>query len=94
MRKLSYKWPVWLTVFAIALPIFYVFHRIGTPQIFSDEEFTEKVVAAVGCTIITWFIYGIACLFTRPIRNISKEEPWRPSKDFHIEINKDDDKEK
>lgn len=91
MRKLSCKWPVWSTVFSVALPVFYVLHRIGKPQIFRVEELAEKVVAAVGCTMITWFIYGVACLFARPLRDISKEEPWRPSKDFPALCHKDDD---
>ncbi len=89
MRKLSCKWPVWLTVFSIALPVFYVLHRIGKPQIFRGDEFAEKVVAAVGCTMITWFIYGVTCLFARPLRDISKEKPWRPSKDFSYRETKD-----
>ncbi len=90
MRKLSYKWPVWLTLFAAAPPVFYVYHRIGKPEIFSATELAEKVVGAVGIALIVWLVYGVACLLASPLRDTSKEKPWKPSEDFHIEIHKDE----
>lgn len=99
MRRLSYKWPVWITVLAFALPGFYIYYRVlkptifGTPMIFNGEEFLGKVLAAVFFSIIAWFIYGIACLLTSPLRDVSAEEPWKPSNDFHIEINKDENQD-
>ena len=82
MRKLSCEWPIGLTVFAFIFPFFYVLDR---------KEFVEEVRCAVACTIIIWFIYGVACLFARPLRDISKKKPWRPSKDFHTQTHKGDD---
>lgn len=89
MRKLSCKWPLWLTLFAFAQPVFYVFFRIGKPQIFNTSELAEKILAAVVLTILIWFIYGIACLLTSPLRDTSDEKPWKPNENFHIEVNKD-----
>lgn len=62
MRRLSYKWPVYVTVFAFAMPVFYVFFRIGKPEIFDVAELVGKVVAAAFFGIIAWIVYGVACL--------------------------------
>lgn len=73
MRKLSYKWPVWMTIFAFSMPGFYIFFRIGKPQIFHVTELVEKVVGAVFITIIVWLGYGVACLFASPVSETSEE---------------------
>ena len=54
---------MWLTLFAIAIPIFYVFHRAGEPEIFNPTEFSTKIVGAVLISIMVWMVYGIFCLF-------------------------------
>ena len=69
MRKLSCKWPVWMTLFAFSMPIFYVFFRAGHPKIFNADELLGKVFAAVFFTVIIWLVYGIACLFA-PSRTV------------------------
>lgn len=65
MRKLPCKWPVWLTVFGFLPPLFYLFFRIGKPEIFSFTELVEKVFGGVFIVIVVWGFYGIACLFTK-----------------------------
>jgi hypothetical protein len=65
MRKLSCKWPVQLTLIGFLLPIFYVFFRIGKPEIFSSTDFAQKCFEAAFISIIAWAVYGIACLFAR-----------------------------
>lgn len=72
MRKLSCKWPVYLTLFAFAPPAFYVFFRAGRPEIFNADQLAQKVVGAVGLAIIVWLIYGVACLFAAPIADTTK----------------------
>ncbi len=62
MRRLPCKWPLWATVFAFARPLFYVFHRIGKPDIFKATELAESGVVAVVLTMLVWFVYGVACL--------------------------------
>jgi len=94
MRKLSRKWPVYLTLFAIAPPAFYVFFRIGKPEIFNNTELAEKVAATVVLVILTWFIYGIACLLASPLRDTSAEKPWKPNEDFNIDVHKRDVEDK
>ena len=88
MRKLSHKWPMYLILFAIAPPVFYVFFRIGKPEIFNTTELIEKVAAAVVFVILTWFFYGIACLLASPLSETSAEKPWKPNEDFHIDVHK------
>ena len=94
MRKLSLKWPVWLTVFALLSPAFYVIFRIGKPEIFHANELVEKVVGSIGIVLIVWFSYGIACLLAKPLRDTSQEKPWKPGDDFHIEVNKGNEQKK
>ena len=65
MRKLSCKWPFWLTLIAFSQPIFYVFFRIGKPEIFNAMELATKVLDAFVFMTIFWMVYGIACLFAR-----------------------------
>lgn len=62
MRKLSCKWPVYLTLFAFLPPVFYVWFRIGKPEIFDADQLAQKIVAAVAMAMIVWLIYGVACL--------------------------------
>lgn len=66
MWKLSYKWPMYLTLLSFAMPAFYAFFRVGRPEIFDRVEFVGKVVAAVFFTIIGWLVYGVACLLASP----------------------------
>ena len=63
MRKLSYKWPIRISIISFLSPIFYVFFRIGKPGIFSFTEFAEKTFGGAFILIMVWVIYGIACLF-------------------------------
>lgn len=63
MRKLSCKWPLWLTIFGFLPPIFYLFFRKA--EIFSSTEFAQQVLSGVFISIIVWVVYGIACLFAR-----------------------------
>lgn len=65
MRKLSYKWPLYVTALAFAMPGFYVFFRIGKPEIFRLNELAMKVVGALFFAIIAWLIYGVTCLLAR-----------------------------
>ncbi len=68
MRKLSTKWPVRVTVIAWMMPVAYWFFRVvwfRKPEIFFFSEFGGKVFAAVSFSIISWVVYGIACLFAR-----------------------------
>jgi len=64
MRKLSPKWPVWLTLLVFLRPVFYIFHaaNLGT---FSTDHFLQKLVVAVATAIIIWLIYGVACLLAK-----------------------------
>lgn len=83
MRKLPCKWPVWLTLLAIAQPVFYVFYRIGKPEIFNAIELATKVLVAFVFVTIFWLIYGVSCLLAKP---------KGPSEDFHGKIHKDEGK--
>ena len=83
VRKLSCKWPLRITALAFAMPAFYIFHRLGKPDIFSPSELAEKVIVVVAWTMLTWLIYGVGCLFARPLRDTSVERPWKPNKDGH-----------
>ena len=78
MRKLSCKWPVWLTLFAFIPVLPYVFVRILRPEPPNTADLAQfdkisqtvspwpsKVVGAIGISIIVWVVYGIACLFAR-----------------------------
>jgi diadenosine tetraphosphate (Ap4A) HIT family hydrolase len=64
MRKLSCKWPFWLTLIGFSRPIFYVFWGV-VYETFSPTEFAQKFFGAVFISIIVWVVYGIACLFAR-----------------------------
>jgi len=81
MRKLSCKWPLWLTLIAFSSPIFYIFHRIGKPGIFNATELATKVFVAFVFMIIFWLIYGVSCIFAKP-----KEL----SEDLHGKIHRDE----
>ena len=62
MRKLSCKWPVTLTHLAALPSVFYVFFRIGKPEMFDADQLAQKIVVAVAMAMIVWLIYGVACL--------------------------------
>ena len=65
MRKLSCKWPMWFTLFAFLPPGFYMWYRIKNPEIFNTTELANKVVGGLGLAIITWLVYGVACLLAQ-----------------------------
>ena len=67
MRKLSCKWPVYLTLFAFLPPVFYVWFRIGKPEIFNPTQLMEKVVGAGVIAMIVWLVYGVASLLARKV---------------------------
>lgn len=85
MRKLSCKWPIWLTLFAVSAPVFYVLFRVGKPEIFNTTELGEKVLGAIGIAAIVWLFYGIACLMATPLCDTSTKKPWKQSDGIHIE---------
>ena len=64
MRKLSFKWPLFLTLFAFIQALAYVFVRIRTPELFHAEDFARRVVGGTVISIVIWFIYGVVCLLT------------------------------
>lgn len=68
MRKLSCKWPAYMTLLVFARPVFYLF-RGGR---FDADQLAQKVVVAVALAIIVWLIYGVACLFAAPIADTTK----------------------
>jgi len=63
------KWPVWFSLIAFSWPAFYLFHRIGKPEIFSGHEFAVRVVGAIVFSVIGWVVYGIICLLA-PSRTV------------------------
>lgn len=65
MRKLSCKWPLRLTLFGFLPPIFYIFFRIGKPEIFNSTELAQKILGGVLISVAVWIVYGIACIFAR-----------------------------
>lgn len=65
MRKLSCKWPVWLSIFGFLLPIFYLYFRIGKPEIFSATGLAQRFITAITVCILSWGVYGILCLLAR-----------------------------
>jgi uncharacterized membrane protein len=79
MRKLSCKWPMYLTLFVFLPPIYYVWLRIGNPEIFNEEKFVDKVLGGLGLTIIIWLVYGVTCLLARqpnkPIEGKQNDTP-------------------
>lgn len=89
MRKLSCKWPLWFTLLAFAQPVFYVFFRIGKPQIFNTSELAEKILVAVVLTVIIWLVYGIACLLAAPNADTTKHpNDDKPDVDAYQKPNK------
>lgn len=88
MRKLSCKWPLWLTLFAFAQPVFYVFFRIGKPEIFNTMELANKAAGGLGIAIIVWLVYGVACLFASP-KSDTPAKSSQSSGDFQTEIDED-----
>ncbi|TKJ34662.1 MAG: hypothetical protein CEE38_17485 [Planctomycetes bacterium B3_Pla] len=82
-----------------ASPVFYIYYRVlkptisETPLTFNGEEFFGKILSAAFLTIATWFIYGVACLLASPLRDMSAEEPWKPSEGFQIGVSKDTQKD-
>ena len=66
MRKLSCKWPLYLTCFAFAIPVFHVLFRVGKVGMLDTQELAVKTGAAIGWTIIAWSVYGVACLLAPP----------------------------
>ena len=75
MRKLSRQLPGAITILAFMPPIFYVLIIIGAPQNFNSLTFFTKVICGVVYSIITWLIYGIACVLApRSPSNTSTDE--------------------
>ena len=68
MRKLSYKWPIWLTLFCFAGPIFYLLFRVGVPEIIDVEKIADEALGCFGVAIIVWLVYGLACLVSQKKR--------------------------
>ena len=64
MRKLSYKLPVFFTLFAFMHVFAYVFVRIRTPELLHAADLLKRVLGGTVISIVIWFIYGIACLLT------------------------------
>jgi len=60
-------------------------------DLFTLKDLLGQVKLAFDITAIVWVIYLIACLISPPLRDVSAEEPWKPSKDFHIEVSKGDE---
>ncbi len=69
MRKLSYKLPVLLTLFAFMQALAYVAVRIRTLELFHASDFAKRVLGGTVISIVIWFIYGIVCLLTPRRKN-------------------------
>jgi len=65
MRKLSCKWPVYMTLLVFVRPAFYVFRALRL-EIFNPDQLAQRLVVAFSLAIIVWLIYGVACLFAVP----------------------------
>lgn len=93
MRKLSCDWPIYLTVFAFGIfpgPGWHFLIMVINFESFNAKDLFEDIRLGVVATTMIWFIYGIACLLAKPLHDVSSEEPWKPSNDFHIDVSKGD----
>jgi len=61
MRKLSFKWPIWLTLIGFSQPLFYLLFSLQR-HVFNVTEFILKLTGAIGIIAVVWFIYGVMCL--------------------------------
>jgi len=94
MRKLSCEWSIYLTVFAFILcPGWNILFLVIGRENFNANNLLEDIRLAVFITTIVWLIYGVACLLASPLRDVSAEESWKPSEDFHIEVSEDENQD-
>ena len=91
MRTLSCEWPIYLTVSAfVFLPGCEVLDYCLGSDLFTLKGLLGQVNLAFGITAIVWIVYLVACLASRPLRDVSGEKAWNPGDDFHIEIKNDE----
>ena len=95
MRKVSCKAYVYVNIFIWfwfvgmeLIPLLLGNNFIGIKGILG------QIQIAIYITLLSCLIYGIACLLAKPLRDTSNEEPWKPSKDFHIDVWRGDEKDK
>lgn len=83
MRKLSFQWPIYLSLIVLASPIMYVCISVFT-LIFNLDKLAQKVLGSIPFLLIIWLVYGIACFCASPLRDTSAEQPKDDSNKLQV----------